>query len=52
VRHDTYIPQCYELDFVRFKEKWGKLTSREMCYLIRKSLNTKRSKKKRKARKE
>jgi hypothetical protein len=38
MRHDTYIPPCYELDFVRFKEKWGRRTSRELCYLMRESL--------------
>ena len=38
MRHETYIAKCYELDFLRFKEKHGKHTSREICHMIRESL--------------
>ena len=37
--HHTYIPRCFELDFVIFKQKHGKSTSRQLCKLIRESLD-------------
>ena len=36
--HHTYIPQCFELDFVIFKQKHGRNTSRQLCKLIRENL--------------
>ena len=38
MKHNTYIPKCYELDFLLFTEEHGKHTSREICHLIRESL--------------
>tara|TARA_R110000737_G_C14196587_1_gene416432 strand:- start:78 stop:311 length:234 start_codon:yes stop_codon:yes gene_type:complete len=38
MRHDTYIPPCFQVEFVKFKELYGKNTSRQICNLIRESL--------------
>jgi len=38
MRHDTYIPPCFQVEFVKFKEIHGRNTSRQICNLIRDAL--------------
>ena len=38
MRHDTFIPKDFEVDFISFKAKFGRCTSKEICLLIRDSL--------------
>lgn len=41
MRHDTYVPQDFEIDFLKFKKYHGRNTSRMLMVLMRESIHGK-----------